>query len=140
MEKLSTDLLCKSRDLRKNQSDAEKFLWRQLRNRAFCGFRFKRQRVFGFYIVDFYCSSSQLIIELDGGQHDSPKQREYDRQRTEYLKSLGLHVIRFWNHHVFLETDAVMQAIWNALNRHTLTLNPSPAGGRGEENPVFPPC
>jgi len=71
----------------------------------------------GPYIVDFYCPQKKLAIELDGGGHAEEFQAEYDKDRTSFLLESGIEVLRFWNHQVFQETDAVMQEIWNALQR-----------------------
>ena len=59
--------------------------------------RFQRQKCIGNYIADFYCHQASLIVELDGSQHYTPEEMEYDRIRTEYLESLGLQVLRFSN-------------------------------------------
>jgi len=73
-----------------------------------------------------------LVIEVDGGGHADQEQAAYDRQRTEILEQEGLRVIRFWNHEVLRETEAVVGAIAWALN--ALTPSPSPKGG-GESVP-----
>lgn len=70
------DILTKARNLRQNSTDVERVLWQQLRNRQLSGYKFKRQVPIGFYIVDFLCSSTKLIVELDGGQH--AEQQDYD--------------------------------------------------------------
>ncbi len=59
--------------------------------------QFNRQRIIGNYIVDFYCFKAKLVVEIDGSQHFESKGIEYDKQRTEYLESLGLKVLRFSN-------------------------------------------
>ncbi len=58
---------------------------------------FSRQRVIGNYIVDFYCRKANLVIEIDGAQHYTKDSIEYDKKRTEYLKTRGIEVIRFLN-------------------------------------------
>jgi very-short-patch-repair endonuclease len=73
----------------------EAHLWYQFLCRY--PFRFRRQYVIGNYIVDFYCHQAKLVVELDGSQHYSPVEMEYDRVRTDYLQSNGLKVIRFSN-------------------------------------------
>ncbi len=92
-----------ARDLRKNQTPAEKILWNLLRNRKFEGKKFLRQHPIvikdssqpEFYIVDFYCAEYKMIIELDGKIHDF--QLEYDQDREAVLKNLGYRIIRFKN-------------------------------------------
>ena len=81
--------------LRKNMTKEEAHLWYQFLCRY--PFRFRRQYVIGNYIVDFYCHQAKLVVELDGSQHYSPVEMEYDRVRTDYLQSNGLKVIRFSN-------------------------------------------
>jgi primosomal protein N' (replication factor Y) len=101
-----------ARALRVNQTDAEKRLWTYLRNRAFFGFKFRRQMSVGPYIADFLCPARSLIIELDGGQHaDSLR----DAQRTAWLEGEGYRVIRFWNNDVLANTEGVLTQIHAAL-------------------------
>jgi len=104
-----------ARNLRKTQTVAEKVLWFQLRNRRFSGFKFRRQRPIGPYIVDFCCLEKKIIIELDGGQHAS--QVAYDNSRTHFLESEDYRVLRFWDNETITNTDVVMDVIWNALNQ-----------------------
>ena len=78
------------RELRKNQTDVERLLWKQIRNKNFFGLKFFRQYSVGAYIVDFYCPKLKLAIELDGGQHAEEGNKEYDKIRTDYLKSMGI--------------------------------------------------
>ena len=102
-----------ARELRRGQTDAEAMLWRHLRNRQLAGYKFRRQLIIEPYIVDFACLEPKLIVELDGGQH--MEQAAYDGQRTDYLKGLGYKVIRFWNHDVLNETEAVLERIYFEL-------------------------
>ena len=89
------DLRELSRELRKNMTPEENKLWYQfLRN---YDIRFLRQRVIGNYIVDFYCRKANLVIEIDGAQHYEHEAIEYDKERTEYLKTCGIEVLRFLN-------------------------------------------
>lgn len=106
-------LLTFRRELRKNSSDAERKIWTLLRSRQLQGFKFRRQHRIGKYIADFCCLRSKLIIELDGGQHMD--RAEYDFERTQFLESEGFQVLRFWNHEVFKETEAVVNRIYVAL-------------------------
>ncbi|MDX8127138.1 endonuclease domain-containing protein [Methylomonas sp. OY6] len=82
-----------ARSLRKNQTDAERVIWQQLRNRQLLGCKFRRQQVIGPFIVDFVCLEPKLVIEVDGGQH--AEQQEYDQNRSHYLQRLGYRVLRF---------------------------------------------
>jgi len=111
MGKLPISLRNNSRDLRKNQTDAERLLWRHLRTKRFLNFRFRRQQVIGFYIVDFYCSKAKLIIELDGGQHALEGAVLCDQDRTAFFKASGCRVIRFWNNDVIKNIVGVLADI-----------------------------
>jgi very-short-patch-repair endonuclease len=99
------------RKLRLNQTDAEKTLWKQLRNRQLAGTKFFRQFSIGPYILDFYCPQLRLAIELDGGQHTGENEREYDAARTASIQAQGIGVMRFWNHEVLNQTKSVLQKI-----------------------------
>lgn len=89
-----------ARILRKNLTKEERILWNMLRNRKFKNLKFKRQFPIGEYIVDFVCDEKKIIIEIDGGQHNTPENLEKDNARTEFLKSKGYRVIRFWNNDI----------------------------------------
>ena len=78
-----------ARTLRAGATDAERSLWRLLRSRQVAGSKFRRQRPFGPYILDFYCIEKRLAVEADGGQHFTPEGREADARRTEYLEQRG---------------------------------------------------
>ncbi len=108
-------------------TDAERWLWYELRARRFDTSMFRRQASIGPYIVDFVCFESKLVVELDGGQHAS--QVDLDEARTTWLNSQGFRVLRFWNYQVFEEFDSVLEAIWNALR---LAPSPQPSPTRGE--------
>ncbi len=110
---LPTELREFARSLRKEQTDAESTLWRLLRDRRIAGAKFRRQHPIPPYVVDFYCHEANLVVEVDGGQH--AEQRRGDERRTAFLERRGLRVLRFWNHEVLQETDAVLEHIWQAL-------------------------
>lgn len=124
-----------ARSLRNQQTDAEARLWYHLRAHRFLGLKFKRQQPIGPYIVDFICMQKGLVIELDGGQH--AQTQDYDAQRSAYLRAQGFHVLRFWNDEVLTNTEAVLERIRRYCTSETssfstLSPNPSPASGRGE--------
>lgn len=96
------------RDLRKNATPAERYLWTHLKNKQVCGLRFQRQHSIDNYIVDFYCASIKLIIELDGDYHDHPEQIEADVIRDENLEKLGFKVLRFENKMAFENLDSIL--------------------------------
>jgi very-short-patch-repair endonuclease len=100
----------RARELRRQGTEAEKALWKKLRNRQL-GVRFRRQHPIGPYIVDFYCRDAHLVIELDGDVHADPDAVIYDRHRDDYLQSLGFHIQRYPNAAVQTDPDAVMREI-----------------------------
>lgn len=99
----------RARVLRREMTEAERCLWYQLRAHRFMGLKFRRQKPLGRYIVDFVCLERHLIIELDGGQH--AEQLAYDQRRDCWLKEQGFVVLRFWNHEVLQQTDAVLERL-----------------------------
>ncbi len=105
-----------AKNLRKNPTDAERKLWQSIRNRQIRGYKFRRQVVIEPYIVDFVSFEKKLIIELDGSQHILQKQK--DEIRDEYLKNKGYRVLRFWDNDVFLNTEIVLQHIYNFLDEN----------------------
>ena len=119
----------RARALRKSSTDAETQLWHRLRNRQLLGLKFRRQRPVGRYIADFACLEIGLVIELDGGQH--LEQLAYDRKREQELQALGFRTLRFWDHEVLKETDAVMEKIRQVAG--TLTLTPTLSRKRERE-------
>jgi very-short-patch-repair endonuclease len=97
-----------ARHLRRNQTEAERHLWRHLKNRQLAGHRFRRQHPLGPYVLDFVCLEVALVIELDGSQHlDSPT----DKVRDARLASDGFHTLRFWNNDALARTEAVLETI-----------------------------
>ncbi len=98
--------------LRKNQTDAENALWKELRMQQLNDVHFRRQHPIGHYIVDFCSPLKKIIIEVDGGQH--LEQEAYDQRRTEFLEQEGYRVLRFWDHEVLTELEAVLQVIFDA--------------------------
>ena len=119
----------RSRELRSNSTDAEKLLWRHLRNRQLEGVRFNRQVPIGPYICDFAARTAKLIVELDGGQHAEALQ--YDLSRTRFLQSRGYRVIRFWNNDVLQNIEGVVESILQALADR-----PSPSALRASSPPA----
>ena len=127
-----------ARKLRGQQTDAEQRLWQHLR-RDQLGVRFLRQRPLGSYIVDFYAPSARLVIELDGSQHANDlRQKEKDTRRDAWLGAQGLKVMRFDDRQVLMETQAVLELIFQVVHESTvgeipssMTSPPSPPFARG---------
>jgi very-short-patch-repair endonuclease len=117
MKYLRNDPALKQRrqQLRCNQTDAEKLLWTKVRNKQFYGMKFFRQYSIGPYILDFYCPAIKLAIELDGGQHNQPDNKQYDTFRSEYLKAHGIDVMRLWNHEVLMDVEGVLTKLMEKI-------------------------
>ena len=94
---------------------SENMLWLKLRRKQLKGNPFYRQKIIGNYIVDVYCPKANLVIELDGGQHYSEMGQAKDRARDDFLKDLGIKVLRFSDREIFENMDGVMQEIWSCL-------------------------
>ena len=105
--------LNKAKYLRKNMTEAEKKLWFKLHQKQLGGYKFRRQQSIGNYIVDFVCFEKRLIIEIDGGQHNS--ENKYENDRTEFLESEGFKVLRFWNNDVLKNIEGVLDVICKEL-------------------------
>ena len=108
---LDPEFLDFARRLRKNQTDAEKLLWKILRNRQLLGLKFRRQHPVGPYILDFYCHDCKLCIELDGGQHYTSEGQQEDKDRTMFLATRGIHTLRFSNLDVLQNIEGVLLKI-----------------------------
>ncbi|MBN1547135.1 MAG: N-6 DNA methylase [Syntrophaceae bacterium] len=117
-------LLGEARRLRERQTPAEAMMWEVLRNQKFMGLKFRRQHQIGDYIVDFYCHSERLVIELDGGVHASEDRRKKDQRRDNYLTSMGFQVLRFANDQFLHAPQQVLKSIADSIS--------SPSG-RGRE-------
>lgn len=116
-----------ARPLRRNQTDAERKLWGLLRARQVNGLKFRRQHLIGPYIIDFCCVEHHLVVELDGGQHADEPQK--DSLRSRWLNMHGYHVLRFWNHEVLTQHEAVIEAILLAVSNP----HPTPLPVRARE-------
>ncbi len=105
------ELKPRRKELRNNSTFAEVYLWQQIKGRKLDGRKFRRQTSIGPYIVDFYCPEEKLVIELDGEVHFNEEAIKYDKERTEFIESLGLRVIRFENNEVLKNTEYVLNKI-----------------------------
>ncbi|MGH8728488.1 MAG: endonuclease domain-containing protein [Burkholderiales bacterium] len=99
------------RKLRATLTPAEARLWKHLQRSQLKGRKFRRQQSFGPYIVDFYCPSEGLVIELDGSTHDNEKAWQRDQRRSEFLCNLELRVLRFENRAVVENLEGVLLEI-----------------------------
>lgn len=101
------------RELRKNQTEAEKILWQKIRGRQINNLKFHRQYSAGPYILDFFCPKIRLNIELDGEQHKDSI--DYDEERKLFLKDKDIHMIRFWNDEVLNDIKNVLEKICDKI-------------------------
>ena len=104
-------LTARRKILRNTLTPAEARLWEVLKNNKFKNRKFRRQHSIENYIVDFYCPSEKLIVELDGQGHFEAGQMEYDAVRDCRLKELGNTIVRFENHLLFKDLDGVLRVI-----------------------------
>jgi very-short-patch-repair endonuclease len=111
------------RDLRKNQTDAERKLWSKLRNRQLVGVKFRRQFAVGRYILDFYSPENKLGIEADGSQHYEDEGRRRDELRKKELSKFGIQILRFSDKEILNNLEGVRKVIQEAVE---LKKNPSP--------------
>ena len=103
------------RELRRNPTRAESYLWQSLRKSQLDGKKFRRQHGIGPYIVDFYCPECRVIVELDGAGHFGLLGAERDEARTRFLSRFGTRVLRFENKEVFGNLEGVLETIRLAL-------------------------
>ena len=108
---LSDDQRSFARCLRRQQTDAETLLWFHLRGRRFMNLRFRRQHPVGPYFADFVCLDLDLIVELDGGQHNPDEGLTRDRARDAFLASQGFKVLRYCNNDVLRTPMVVLGAV-----------------------------
>lgn len=113
--KYNKSLVPNAKVLRKSMTKEEKHLWYDFLKST--PWKVVRQKVLGKYIADFYCASAHLVIELDGSQHYNDEGIEYDRQRTEYLNSLGIRVIRIPNNEINSNFDGVCAYIEEEMGK-----------------------
>ncbi len=109
----------RSRNLRNESTLGEILLWKHLRARQMRGFQFNRQKPLGKFVVDFYCKSLYLVIEVDGSSHDG--REEYDRDREIDLQKLGLTILRFPDRDVRKNIRGVLKAIEGWIERNYVT-------------------
>jgi very-short-patch-repair endonuclease len=109
---VSTEKLSLAKRLRREMTPAERRLWAAIRRNAIDGFHFRRQQVIEGYVVDFYCASAKLAIELDGGVHE--EQWKYDESRDKTISRAGVRVLRIPNE-VMLDVEAAVEYVRRAL-------------------------
>lgn len=115
------------RELRSNLTISEARLWKALKSSQLDGRKFRRQHSIGNYIVDFYCPSEKLVIEVDVGYHNDESVQIADAKRDAHLKSLGISVLRIKNESVQHQLGMVLEAI-----RAEFCTTPAPPQRRGD--------
>ena len=114
-----------ARRLRASPTNTEKLLWSRL-SKSQLGVRFRRQHPILSYVVDFYCHSKRIAVEIDGNIHDSAKHKTTDQIRSNDLRTFGIKVIRFRNEEVELDLDRVVNDIRREIERGSQHLDLSP--------------
>ncbi|MBU0528796.1 endonuclease domain-containing protein [bacterium] len=117
------------RSFRRNGTPAEKLFWQVVRNRQVRDYKFNRQypiifeidNMKQFFVADFYCHQLGLVIEIDGGIHET--QKDYDKLRTEIINRLSINVFRFSNREVLNDIDVVVGKLKKIIDKLTLTLS-----------------
>ncbi len=129
------DYLDIKRRLRSNMTGPEARLWSRLRARQLQGLKFRRQHGIGPYIVDFYCPEQSLVIEVDGDSHADADQVVKDKQREQYLQSLGLRVIRYINDDIVKNLGGILEDLAERISSRSTSPRPSlPRRGKEAEN------
>jgi very-short-patch-repair endonuclease len=135
MLRYNENLKDRARQLRKNMTDSESVLWSRVRRKQLMGIQFYRQKSIGKYIVDFFAPRIELVLEVDGSQHMGSNQLQRDQKREEYFAGLGLKVLRFNSNEVLIETDAVVEVIFQAINEKLNSqIPPRPPFSKGGGN------
>ena len=100
-----------AKQLRKDETEAEKILWARLNKNQIKGLQFRRQHPINVFIADFYCAKIKLAIEIDGSIHDIPEYHAHDEGRSAMLEDFGITVIRFTNEQIMDEIDYTVEQI-----------------------------
>ncbi len=111
----NNDLLENARKLREDMTPQERKLWYLFLQKY--PVKVYKQRIIGPYIVDFYCASAKLVIEVDGSQHYDEEAQKRDAERTAYLNRLGLTVVRYSNADINCRFEQVCQQIHQMISR-----------------------
>ena len=127
-----------SRNLRNNSTKQEIILWQHIKQKKL-GCKFRRQQPIGSYIADFVCFEKNLIIELDGGQHNHEKALEYDKVRDSFFSNCGFKVIRFWNNNIDNNLQGVIEKIKTEL-KTCPPLEGGPKSSISRRGMLFIPC
>jgi very-short-patch-repair endonuclease len=125
------ELLKRAREMRKNPTDSEKKLWKELQKFRTKGFIFRRQHPIDIFIADFYCHKLRLIIEADGEIHDNEESQEYDEGRSAELEKYDIKVLRFKNSEVLNNINKVTTTITTLISEISSPSLPGEGDMRG---------
>ena len=106
-----------AKELRKNETDAEKLLWTRINKNQISGLQFRRQHPINRFIADFYCVKINLAIEIDGSIHDLQDHQSHDQGRSDVFNDFGITVIRFSNEQILEEIDSTINQIKETCNK-----------------------
>jgi very-short-patch-repair endonuclease len=117
-------------------TETEQILWSRIRRKQLKGYQFYRQKTIGNYIVDFYCPSARVIIEVDGSQHYEEEGLRKDKERDSYLSAIGFSVLRYPSSEVARSLNEILEDIYDHLPGES----PQPPLVKGEnvDNPIPP--
>ena len=126
------DLKKKAQKLRANMTKEERHLWYDFLK----GYEvnFYRQKPIGEFIVDFYCASAKLVVELDGSGHYEPGEQRYDERRTRFLNGLGIKVLRFSNLDIWNNFEGVCMKIDECVRTSSASHTSSPSPKEKADN------
>ena len=114
-QKITSEKQQRAKELRREMTPAENLLWQELRTNKLVGWHFRRQQVIDGYIVDFYCHAASLIVEVDGGIHET--QKDEDAERDAHLISRGFRILRVTNDEVSNDMQGILQEILENLKQ-----------------------
>lgn len=106
-----TEMKDRRRELRANTTRSEELMWIFLRNRNTKRQKFRRQYSVDSYIIDFYCPSLKLALEIDGDIHDLEDQKKYDAERQKHIEAFGIRFLRIKNEDIINDMDRVMKKV-----------------------------
>ena len=110
-QKVSSIKVEQSKNLRIDQTPAEKEFWEMVRNKKLHGLKFRRQQIIDGFIVDFYCDKIGLCVEIDGSVHETEEQKKYDRLRDKAIALRGLKILRISNNDILYNKDKIFKLI-----------------------------
>jgi very-short-patch-repair endonuclease len=121
-----------ARVLRKNMTESELLLWSRIRRKQLHDRQFYRQKIIGNYVVDFYCPSAKLIVQVDGSQHFAVNGLQADSAQDGYMNRHGFRVLRFPSWEVLSNIDGVVSEIYDFIEQRQETESPVPPLEKGE--------